>query len=124
MANEKHDPWALLREARESVFRDSLCREYDYSHKDVAMEEHKRRTRLKDRIDAALAAHDAVPPSEETVEWKTEMGLHATTVNGVNIAVFPMTEDGRWTAALHVADPFDTLDEAQRAAIAAARGMR
>jgi hypothetical protein len=55
MANEKHDPWALLREARESVFRDSLCREYDDSHKAAAIKEHRRRTRLLDCIDAALA---------------------------------------------------------------------
>lgn len=57
MSTDKHDPWVLLREARESVFRDSLCREYDDTHKAAAMEEHKKRTRLKDRIDAALKAH-------------------------------------------------------------------
>ena len=98
MANEAHDPWALLREAR------------------------SRAVECIKRIDAVLAQRlDSATP---VVEWKTEMGLHATTVSGVNIAVFPMTEDGKWTAALHVAEPFNTLDEAKSAAIAAARGMR
>ena len=109
---------ALLREARDSVERDM-----DYTEiPDQVSREHIRLTGLLARIDAALAEHaDSDTP---VVEWKTEMGLHATTVNGVNIAVFPMAEDGKWTAALHVAEPFTTLDEAQRAAIAAARGMR
>jgi len=76
MTTEKYDPWALLREARESVFRDSLCREYDDSHKAAAMEEHRRRTRLLDRIDAALAerqdsATDVVEPETPVHDTET-----------------------------------------------------
>jgi hypothetical protein len=110
MTTDKHDPWALLREARVVVY------EYGPLDEDIAEPD------LLARIDAALAEHaDSATP---VVEWKTEMGLHATTVNGVNIAVFAMAEDDKWTAALHVAEPFNTLDEAKSAAIAAARGMR
>ena len=132
----------LLREARENLASMGMRRggpsSFDRQQADRGVAD------LHARIDAALAegcpdcghrygqqeycqgdGHaEYADSATQVVEWKTEMGLHATTVNGVNIAVFPMTEDGKWTAALHVAEPFNTLDEAKAAAIAAARGMR
>ena len=133
MTTEKHDPWALLREARESVFRDSLCREYDDSHKAAAMEEHRRRTRLLDRIDAALAerqdsAKDVV---ESEDEWD-RVNAHFYTAypddeTSLTVCRFDLTrQEWRWDMEREVKKRgyCATEAEAKAAAIKAARGMR
>ncbi len=124
MTTEKHDPWALLREARESVFRDSLCREYDDSHKAAAMEEHRRRTRLLDRIDAALAGR-AEGSTEDVVEWQmtnSPIGTMHAYLDGVDLRVRWDGQDAAWDATRY--GRCTTEAEARRAATAAARGMR
>lgn len=117
MANEAHDLWALLREARGHVFN---WPDYTVVQK----------RSLLDRIDAALAAHDVVPPSEEKVEWTQDaLGYYARVMVEAEIEVFQdLSGEWQWnrTAASSV-QPHGhaaTLDEAQRAALAAARGMR
>jgi hypothetical protein len=120
------DPWALLREARESVFRDSLCREYDDSHKAAAMEEHRRRTRLLDRIDAALAeradsAKDVV--ESEPVEWQdSERRFGWCDETETSVRIEHIFDAQRWS--WEVSGLALTEAEAKSAAIAAARGMR
>ena len=87
MTTEKHDPWALLREARDAV---GYCPMTEMGMAAVA--------ELSDRIDAALAAHDAVPLGEESDESKAVWRAY------VNREL--------------------SEDEAKSAAIAAARGMK
>lgn len=55
MSTEKHDPWALLREARESVVRDIPS--FGWETDEVAAQQD--RLELLSRIDAALARHDS-----------------------------------------------------------------
>ena len=62
MTTEKHDPWALLREAKQIIAANRLMLGHYSGARQVE--------RLEDRIDAALAARDAVPPSEESDESK------------------------------------------------------
>jgi len=124
MTTEQHDPWALLREARESVFRDSLCREYDDSHKAAAMEEHRRRTRLLDRIDAALAERQ--DSATDVVEWEQRQGscIHDDGVN--ELRVYLWGDQWHWhTVVEYRANGICATEaEAKTAAIAAARGLR
>ena len=124
MTTEKHDPWALLREARESVFRDSLCREYDDTHKAAAMKEHKRRTRLKDRIDAALAEHaDSATP---VVEWEQRQGsyIHDDGVNELRVYLWGNEWHWHTVVEYRANGTCATEDEAKSVALAAARGLR
>jgi len=124
MTTEQHDPWALLREARESVFRDSLCREYDDSHKAAAMEEHRRRTRLLDRIDAAIAERQ--DSATDVVEWEQRQGscIHDDGVN--ELRVYLWGDQWHWhTVVEYRANGICATEaEAKSAAIAAARGLR
>ena len=111
MTTEKHDPWALLREAQPWI----------QVHAPIEA------TDLLMRIDAALAAHD----DEEQVTWSPKgKGLDAT-VSGYLVEVQP-THDGWWGWR---AEQFPvhrdrqhghkrTMEQAQEAAIAAAKGMR
>ncbi len=126
-----------MREARESVFRDSLCREYDDSHKAAAMEEHRRRTRLLARINAALAAHrDEVPAQDSATgfvepkesDW-TLLSNHAGIIvallpNDEMLSIRPETDKYGTMWAWSYGGLVKTEAEARRAATAAARGMR
>lgn len=118
----------LLAQARESVFRDSLCREYDDTNKAAAMEEHKKRTRLLSRIDAALAEREA----DEKVEWRlgddcdedfVYYEAYPDSDTGVDVVRFKYGK-WRWTMSREEQGFCDTLDEAKTAAIRAARGLR
>lgn len=124
MTTEKHDPWALLREAR------GMLSSYPQDSNEVCT--------MLGRIDAALATHDVVPPSEEKVEWEEgtdyeKKPWYEAWIGhiGLHIRRWPWRSHKEpevfyW----HVWSPLDedgqaaTLDEAQRAAIAAARGMK
>lgn len=88
---------------------------------------------LAARIDAALAEHDAVPPSE--AKWRPigvfgDVDEYVATIGHVNMTVHaePVSSTGdllwevRHTYAASGTAP--TLDEAKSAASAAARGMR
>ena len=117
MTQEKHDPWALLRQAQGWIG-------YWPLNKPEAGAE-----ALKKRIDAALAKHDAVPPSE--VVWKTtyhDPVFHeADLTDDLCLSVLE-NPHGRfyWSAQLQTQKNgyANTLDEAKSAAIAAARGMK
>ena len=108
MTTEKHDPWALLAEIHE--LQPWLSQDAD----------------LAARVESALAAHD----DEEQVTWSPNgKGLDAT-VSGYLVEVQP-THDGWWGWR---AEQFPvhrdrqhghkrTMEQAQEAAIAAARGL-
>lgn len=149
MTTEKHDPWALLREAREEL---SVLASY-VGHPDTVWPNVGLKTTAKchkimrDRIDAALAEHDAeervdsatqvvepvapsaLPEVESDGFWREETyrnNVHKCAVliqrNGVANWYWSV---GRTFDAANVGRGFAaTLDEAQRAALAAARGLR
>lgn len=77
-----------------------------------------------ERLKSALAAHDAVPPSEEKVEWETTALGNDYHRQGNMLLMVVQTLDGNWDWETRVEGYADTEAEAQRAAIAAARGMR
>lgn len=120
MGNEKVDPWALLREARGHVFN---WPDYTVNQK----------RSLLDRIDAALAAHDAVLACEKKVEWRNTPDGEDAVINNVVLSVWGWRGGWAWQSK-PLAEPSylnrtemglsNTLDEAKSAAIAAARGMR
>lgn len=123
MTTEKHDPWALLREAREDLA---------LAHADLdALRQTRKMSTLTDRIDAALAEHDAVPPSGEQVdsarpfvEWETDAFGNDYVKQGNVLSMVVQTLDGNWGWETRVEGYADTEAEAQRAALLAARGMR
>lgn len=116
MTQERHDPWALLREARESLDKASRSSWDTEVVGDVAG--------TRNRIDAAFAAHDAVPPSEEKVEWQTDAFGNDYVKQGNVLSMVAKTLDGNWGWETRVEGYADTEAEAQRAAIAAARRMK
>lgn len=127
MTTEKHDPWALLREARDEL---SVLASY-VGHPDTVWPNVGLKTTAKchkimrDRIDAALAAHDAVPSSE--VKWRQPCyGSHIYDDGIFRHKVELWGSKWRWFVAIdYRTDGFSpSLDEAKAAAIAAARGMR
>ncbi len=119
-----HDPWALLREARNSVALEvAAVAAFRVSDAD------KRVLDLLKRIDAALAVHDAVPPSEEKVEWISYGDWCEKSSNkfdGFQLTVRAHALPGgpwHWEAP-RCSGYAATKDEAKSAAIAAARGLK
>jgi hypothetical protein len=122
MTPEKHDPWALLRDAREYV---GFC-PFDPDLMNVV-------GKIRARIDAALVAHkrDAVAmwPTEDVVRWQ------ATRADS-GLAYGWSEQQDNLTLTVHQVSAFTVLwaverygtcssiDEAKQAAIAAARGMK
>lgn len=132
MANEKHDPWALLAAARGSVYQHKE-RLLDCDHEDdCTCDLAAQKIVLLDRIDAALAEHadSAQSAVESVVEWTQDaLGHYARVKVEAEIEVFQdLSGEWQWNrTALSDVRPHgsaNTLDEAQRAALAAARGMR
>jgi len=124
MANENHDPWALLREAREDVDamgNGDLCRAIDR-----ALAIH----------DAALAeAQDSAKDVVESVEMRWDWHevnspnrLAALLMDGTRVECHRANYNGvmgwSWNAMIQPVGFALTLEEAKSAAIAAARGMR
>lgn len=109
---------ALLREARDAVEWDFDWSEHSQaSDRKVALD-------LLARIDAALAVHDAVPPSEVEVEWRLANRPHVFLAH-LNDADMALRVDwDRWYWKVTREGHTFTLDEAKSAAIAAAKGMR
>jgi hypothetical protein len=115
------DPWALLREARDTLDSEaSTPEELDFVF----------------RIDAALAAHrDEVPAQDSTkdvVEWRlgddcdeefVYYEAYPDSDTGLDVVRF-LGGKWRWTMSREKQGYCDTLDEARRAATSAARGMR
>jgi len=143
MANEKHDPWALLREARETLhdFAENFDCDGD-SHKYNTTCRACDATNQRDRIDAALAKHEdsatpvvesvapsALPEVESDGFWRDEIYRNSVHRCGVLIR-----RDGLanwyWSVSRNLdgvnvgKGHTNTLDEAKSAAIAAARGMK
>ena len=120
MANEKHDPWALLREARESM---GVLVDVGWIPAEMSNVESRAVECIK-RIDAALAEHDAVPPSEVGVEWRLANRPHVFLAH-LNDADMALRVDwDRWYWKVTREGHTNTLDEAKAVAIAAAKGMR
>ena len=128
MANEKHDPWALLAAARGSVLQHKeRLLDCDHDAETCTCDLAAQKIVLLDRIDAALAEHaDSDTP---VVEWCAVGDTWATAypVDGVEMTVMRWA-DGPWkwwtkleTSAQGTAS---TEEEAKSAAIAAARGLR
>jgi hypothetical protein len=97
MTTEKHDPWALLREAKRLIAANRLMLGHYSGVREVGS--------LEDRIDAALAAHRDEGSTEDVVESETP--VHDTETCCCVDCCFARNET-----------------EARRAATAAARGMR
>lgn len=123
MANENHDPWALLREARESM---GVLVDIGWIPAEMSNAE-SRAVECINRIDAALADHEAIPPSKEKVEWKRQVQTLRFADKKIILWAFG---DGTWGWGLTgveqkpVQGNCATEAEAKSAAIAAARGMR
>ena len=116
MANEAHDPWALLREAREAL---------DYVGQVPTGERNSRARALERRIDAALAEHaDSATPVVEWIDYG-EWGAKSTQIDGFALTVRAHGLPGPWHwEAPRCSGYAATKDEAKSAAIAAARGLK
>ena len=116
MSNEKHDPWALLREAQRLIAANRLMLGHYSGVREVGS--------LEDRIDAALAERlDSATP---VVEWEQRQGSYIHD-DGVNeLRVYLWGDEWHWhTVVEYRANGICTTEaEAKSAAIAAARGMR
>ena len=120
MSTEKHDPWALLREARNLV---GFCPTTQEGIDSVC--------KVRDRIDAALAEHadSATPVVESDALWWTPSS-HRAKEGECDLHVWRMSlEEWGWNTYVFLEREVEsgvcaTLAEAKSAAIAAARGMR
>jgi hypothetical protein len=131
MTTEKHDPWALLAEARESIEQD-----FD-DGKHLLSSDRDRFLLLLARIDAALAAHrDEVPAQDSATgfvepkdsDW-TLLSNHANIIvallpNDEMLSIRPETDKYGTLWAWSYGGLVKTEAEARRAATAAARGMK
>jgi hypothetical protein len=123
MTTEKHDPWALLREAKRLIAANRLMLGHYSGVREVGS--------LEDRIDAALAEAQDFAKSEmesdgfyQDETHRTQLGKKHILIRRLGVTVWHWDvciEEQRGTAAWGVAN---TLAEAKSAAIAAARGMR
>lgn len=121
MTTDKHDFWALLREAREALVRaENRMMAPPHQVPDVI-----------ERIDAALAEHEA----EERVTWSplADGKTCAAEVNGCLVEVRPSYAGDSWWAwkAEQPVKHRDrqhghkrTMEQAQEAAVLAARGIK
>ena len=109
MTTEKHDPWALLREARDQL---------------VGVQGLGRVTQTIARIDAALA--ERADSSTDGVEWEERQGSYIHD-DGVNeLRVYLWGDQWHWhTVVEYRANGIGTTEaEAKTSAIAAARGTK
>ena len=108
MTTEKHDPWALLREARTHIVEVAVQGCDD---------------RLLDRIDAALAERQ--DSAKDVVEWQmtnSPIGTMHAYLDGVDLRVRWDGQGAAWDATRY--GRCATEAEARRAATAAAKGMK
>ena len=110
MTTEKHDPWALLREARDQL---------------VGVQGLGRVTQTIARIDAALAERQ--DSAQNAVEWRPSD--QRVFLDGVSLRIVYQT-GGLWMWSVHwpmshrtEQGQVATEEEAKSAAIAAARGL-
>lgn len=111
MGNEKVDPWALLREARESVqlLANKLYNELDYGYSEE-------QEQLCSRIDTALAQKDA------EVVWSRSRDRYWSQIDSADVQVqfLPSSKNWHWEVVRYGFMP--TEEEAKKAAIDAAKG--
>ena len=112
MTTEKHDSWALLREAKQIIAANRLMLGHYSGAREVE--------RLEDRIDAALAEHDT-----PVVEWRPSD--QRVFLDGVSLRIVLHT-DGLWVWSVYwplshrtEQGRVATEGEAKSAAIAAAK---
>lgn len=121
MTTEKHDPWALLREAQRLIAANRLMLGHYSGVREVGS--------LEDGIDAALAERQ--DSATDVVEWLPNGKAFDARVNGYLVEVKPST-DGWWGwKAEQIPVHRDrqhghkrTKELAQEAAIVAARGLK
>ena len=124
MANEKHDPWALLAQAREALVRaENRMMAPPHQVPDVIQ-----------RIDAALAeSRDSATPVVESVVWRNTPDGEDAVVNNAVLGVWGWRHGYAWECKPLAGPSWShrtesglskTPDEAKSAAIAAARGMK
>ena len=122
MSTEKHDPWALLREARKFVVdAERLWIEWDNEQEERAV------VSMLARIDDALAEHKAeerVDSATPVVEWETDAFGNDYVKQGNVLSMVAQTLDGNYGWETRTEGYADTEAEAKSAAIAAARGMK
>ena len=110
MTTPKYDPWALLREARDTLESgEYYTKAY---HEQI------------DRINAALA--EPLNSATPVVEWEQRQGSHIHD-DGVNeLRVYLWGDEWHWHTVVEYRanGTCATEDEAKSAAIAAARGMK
>ena len=111
MTTEKHDPWALLREAQDFV--GFLPTRTDAIEKALSIQR---------RIDAALAERQ--DSAQDAVEWTADAFGNNYVKQGNVLLQVAETIDGRWAWGMRVEGYAPTEAEARRAATAAARGMK
>jgi hypothetical protein len=107
MTTEKHDPWALLREARDQL---------------VGVQGMGKVTQTIARIDAALA--EPLDSTTPVVEWKADAFGTEYVRRGNMLSMVTQTLDGNWGWETRTEGYADTEAEAKSAAIAAARGLK
>ena len=127
MSIEKHDPWALLREARmELSVLASYVEDPDTVWPTVGLKVTARAQKtLRNRIDAALAAHRDEGSTEDVVEWvltNSPIGTMHAYLDGVDLRVRWDGQGAAWDATRY--GRCATEAEARRAATAAAKGMK
>ncbi len=122
MTTEKHDPWALLREAKRLIAANRLMLGHYSGVREVGS--------LEDCIDAALAERQ--DSTKDVVEWRlgddcdeefVYYEAYPDSDTGLDVVRF-LGGKWRWTMSREKQGYSDTLAEAKEAAIAAARGMK
>jgi hypothetical protein len=116
MTTEKHDPWALLREAKRLIAANRLMLGHYSGAREVGS--------LEDSIDAALAGR-AEGSTEDVVEWEQRHGsyIHEDGVNELRVHLWGDQWHWHTVVEYRANGTATTLDEAKSAAIAAAREM-
>jgi hypothetical protein len=121
MTPEKHDPWALLREAKRLIAANRLMLGHYSGVREIGS--------LEDRIDAALAERQ--DSATDVVEWEvcgSGFSIYIASMDDDTTldAIRLNSGDWRWSAEVdrRKCGTCATEAEAKSAAIAAARGMR
>jgi hypothetical protein len=129
MTNEKHDPWALLREARESVYQHKeRLLDCDHDHETCTCDLAAKKIVLLSSIDAALAERQDSATNvveSEPMNWMQNgfvVEEQIANVSGGTVVV--RDRGGTWAWALQRRGYCATEAEAKSAAIAAAKGMK
>jgi hypothetical protein len=113
MTAEKHDPWALLREAREALVR---------AENRMMAPPHQVSEAIQ-RIDAALAERQ--DSAQNAVDWRERQGSYIHDDGVHELRVYLWGDEWHWHTVVEYRanGTCATEDDAKSAAIAAARGL-